>query len=228
MKKKLAFLTALALSLALAAGCTGNSGDPTQEPSGTPTAEATQPPEETLSPDGPEKTDPPATDAPENGVGSGDRTDESALTFEIEGETETVDVTLKRGSFDEQDFSIYVDTAMYSFSEAGPEYSITPKNSGSADDSLTISFEAGVKADDLVSLVFEGLENRTSKDDLGTVELGKNSARQVSASDGAYSYNAYMIDTDSGVLSIVTRVSRESAEGHGVRLQAMAGTILPE
>lgn len=212
MKKLSVVLAAIAL-VTMLSGC-GSSGSPSagQTPSGESPSAASPSPGQS-SPDQ-------ASASPDEGTA---REESSTLTFEIEGTQETVDVELRRGEFAQGAlrFSVYVDTKRYGFAPDGDLYRIEPEVELPVVARLEIGFLDG-SVSEAVDGVFGEYE------DSGTEPFGAYSARCLRTKQDGLSVAAYLIEAGGGVVTLVTTVSPEAAEGHGARLYALAKTIVTE
>jgi len=151
------------------------------------------------------------------------------FVISVEGMEETVSMELKEFDFSALNgpkVSIYIDMERYQLGEFEGYQIVVPVDSGEnpiAD--MQIGFRADKTVDELApDFLSESYANESITDN-GDVKLDSYTARNLVGKGEGTLWNAYLIQTDNGVLEITIRTETEATEGHGARLFASAKTI---
>jgi len=221
MKRLLAVVLCGVLAVSVLTGCKGP-GEDVSEPTPTPTVTPVPTPTPIPTPEVPVIPDAVVT-APK----ADDENNTTSLDVEIHGEAETVTMTAVNGSFASQggpNFTVLVDTSRYQVNDVGGYCYITLGTGMSGDVYAELGFRAGQTADSIGVALLNEYGVMSSVSDLGSEELGNHTVRHLRGDTIQNVFDAYLLDTDGGCITMVVSATVETA-AHQTRLIASLGSL---
>lgn len=165
------------------------------------------------------------------------RDDKTTLEFVVEGMSESVTVALKSGDLSTlggPEFSLYMDEGRYktAVTEEG-RYRYAPGGEYLGDTYLEVGFIRNAQAEDSApAYLNNNFADLKDTGDMGEIPFGDYyTAYYVygytdTSEDGTYlSYDAYFLQTDGGVVTVIISAGSEGAEGAAMRLNTLAKTL---
>lgn len=220
MKRVLAAMLSCVLAVSLLTGCGGPGGDSVDsaaEPTATPAPTATPvpTPETPVSPEA-VVTVPKAEETP------------TPVDVEIHGEAETVDMITYNGSFAANggpNFSVLVDESRYQVNDMGGYCYITLRTGMSGDVYAELGFRGGQTSETIGTSLLGEYGTMVAVSDLGTEALGNNTVRHVRGETIQNVFDAYLLDTIDGCMTMVVSSTADTAT-HRTRLVASLESLI--
>lgn len=192
-------------------GCTGPGEDITaEEPTPTPTAEPTPTPIPT--PDTPVTPEVVVT-TPQ--AGAQQQTED--VTVQVHGEDEVISMSDVSGSFASAggpSFTLPVDKQRYQINDVGGYCYITLRTGMSGDVYAELGFRANTAAADIGTGILDEYGFMSTKEDLGTEQLGSNTVRHIRGETVQNVFDVYLLDTRSGCVTMVLCTTSETKAHH--------------